>query len=35
MNNKLIGSIKIIDSFKNINIEEVYNQSLKSISCGL
>ena len=35
MNNKLIGSIKVIDSFKNINIEEVYNQSLKSISCGL
>ena len=35
MNNKLIGSIKIIDSFKNINIEEEYNQSLKSISCGL
>lgn len=35
VNDQLAGSIKVIDSFKDVNIEDIYNQSLKSISCGL
>lgn len=31
----LAGSIKVIESFKGVNMEDLYNQSLRSISCGL